>query len=48
MKEQARQYQFTVFLHKGTMTRQFKSKKKGEQWCKEQKGYVNHRMETVK
>ena len=48
MKEQGRQYQVTVFLHKGTMTKQFKSKKKGEAWAKEQKGYVSHRVEPVK
>ena len=48
MKEQARQYQVTVFLNKGSTTRQFKSKKKGEAWATEQKGYISHKVETVK
>ena len=49
MKEQGRQYQVTAILSKGgSMVKQFKSKKKGIAWAKEQKGYVAHRVETVK
>lgn len=48
MKEQGRQYQVFVILHKGTLTKQFKSKKKADAWAVAQKGYVSHRTETVK
>lgn len=48
MKEQGRQYQITVFTNKGTLNRNFKSKPKGEAWAKEQKGYINHRVDIVK
>jgi hypothetical protein len=48
LNQQGRQYQVTVFLIRSTLTKQFKSKKEGETWAKQQKGYVSHHIETVK
>lgn len=48
MKEQGRQYQATVFLAVGHVTKQFKSKKKAETWAKTHPGRITHRVETVK
>ena len=48
MKEQGRQYQFTVFTKNGSQVKNFKSKKKGEIWAKEQKGLITYHVDVVK
>lgn len=49
MKEQGRQYQATVYFKAGgTITRQFKSKKKAEQWAKKCENRQDYHIEVVK